>query len=135
MKIRIKKGIINPAYFPIFKSKKKFKVLKGGGGSGKSVFVSQYLVLKAVNNEYGKRRILVLRKVAKTSKLSTYESFMLMLNAKLLIPAYSAFSQSAGLLTHNKVLAWPPKKGMDDQMNLFRNNVGFIDMFGNISLK
>lgn len=69
------------------------------------------------------------------NKLSTYESFMLMLNAKLLIPAYSAFSQSAGLLTHNKVLAWPPKEGMDDQMNLFRNNVGFIDMFGNISLK
>lgn len=69
------------------------------------------------------------------NKMSTYDSFMLMLNAKLLIPAYSAFSQSAGLLTHNKVLAWPDKEGMDNQMNLFKNNVGKINEAGDIIIK
>ena len=69
------------------------------------------------------------------NKLSTYESFMLMLNAQLLIPAYSAFSQSAGLLSHNKVLSWPDKDGMDKQMNFFRKSVGKINEAGDIVIK
>lgn len=69
------------------------------------------------------------------NKLSTYDSFMLMLNAAVLIPAYSAFSQSAALLSHNQVFEWPDKHGMDPQMNLFKNTVGNIDEHGNISLK
>lgn len=73
-------------------------------------------------------------KIIFKNKLNTYEAFILMLNAKLLIPAYSAFSQCAGLLTHNKVLYWPSKEGMDRQMNLFKNSVGKIDAEGNIKL-
>jgi len=68
------------------------------------------------------------------NKLDTYESYLLMLKAKLLIPAHSAFSQSAGLLTHNSVLSLPPKQGMDPQMNKFKNCIGTISSVGEITL-
>jgi hypothetical protein len=64
--------------------------------------------------------------------LSTYESFLLMLRAKVLITANSAFSQSAGLLSHNRVIGMPPKVGMSSLFNTFRNKVGVLDENGNI---
>ena len=45
------------------------EVYYGGAGSGKSVFVAQKIVIKALR---GKRKVLVIRKVARTQKESCF---------------------------------------------------------------
>ena len=61
---------INKAYLPyLFSYKNRIEVYYGGAGSGKSIFVAQKLVLKALKS---KRKILVIRKVARTQKESCF---------------------------------------------------------------
>ena len=61
---------INKAYLPyLFSYKNRIEVYYGGAGSGKSIFVAQKIVLKALK---GKRKILVVRKVARTQKESCF---------------------------------------------------------------
>lgn len=64
------------------------------------------------------------------SNLDTYDTFILMLTAKVLIVGNSALSQSAGILSSNYVVAMPPKKGMDPNLNYFKNKVADLDPFG-----
>lgn len=71
MKITLKKNIFNSAYLPhLLDYSKRYEVYYGGAGSGKSKFVSQKLVFKALKN---KRKVLVLRKVNRTTKNSTFQ--------------------------------------------------------------
>ena len=63
--------------------------------------------------------------------LDTYESIKFMSTAKLLIVGNSAFSQSAGLLSTNMVIGMPPKHGMSQKFNKFKNQVGTLDEAGN----
>ena len=65
-------------------------------------------------------------------KLDTYDSFIFMLTAKVLIVGNSAFSQSAGLLSTNNVIGMPPKNGMDPRQNHFKNKKASLDPFGNL---
>ncbi len=58
------KTTTNPKYFPLYTCDKRYLVLMGGGGSGKSMFAGQKLLQRMVH-EPG-HRILVCRKVAKT---------------------------------------------------------------------
>lgn len=90
----------------------------------------EYPVTSANFDEYRK----VYPSVKIVNNLSTYDSFLLMLRAKVLITAHSAFSQSAGLLSHNRVIGMSPKTGMSDLFNIFKNQVGSIDVNGNILL-
>jgi phage terminase large subunit len=70
MEIRLKKKIFNPVYFPhLMDYSKRYEVYYGGAGSGKSVFIAQKLVYRALRS---KRKILVLRKVNSTTKNSTF---------------------------------------------------------------
>ena len=61
------------------------------------------------------------------NKLNTYDSFVIMLKAKVLIVSRSAFSQSAGMLSHNNVI------DMFGCINGFSNSKGYVDSAGNIS--
>lgn len=61
---------MNTAYKPIIDDTHRFKVIYGGAGSGKSVFVAQWLVLKCIQ-EVG-HRFLIVRKVANTHRYSTF---------------------------------------------------------------
>lgn len=71
MKITLKKNLFNAAYLPhLTDYSKRYEVYYGGAGSGKSYFVAQKLVYKALRST---RRILVLRKVNKTTKNSTFQ--------------------------------------------------------------
>jgi hypothetical protein len=63
-------------------------------------------------------------------KFDTYDSFIFMLTAKVLIVGNSAFSQSAGLLSTNNVIGMPPKKVMDPRQNHFKNKKASLDPFG-----
>ena len=71
MKINIHKNIFCPVYVPhIDPSGHRILVFYGGAGSGKSFFVAQRWVIKALRS---RRKILVLRKVNKTTKASTFQ--------------------------------------------------------------
>lgn len=54
----------------LFDYSHRHEVYYGGGGSGKSVFITQKLLIKALND---KRRVLVMRKVGKSCRQSTWE--------------------------------------------------------------
>ena len=71
MKLNIHKAIFNDAYYPyLLDYSHRYEVYYGGAGSGKSVFVAQKLVIKALRQ---KRKVLVLRKVNRTTKASTFQ--------------------------------------------------------------
>jgi hypothetical protein len=80
----------------------------------------EYPVISANFDEYKK----VYSTIKIVNNISTYESFLLMLRAKVLIPANSAFSASAALLSHNRVI------GINDAV--YRNRVGRLDRYGNL---
>lgn len=70
MKIKVHKEIFNPVYLPHLEDYSyRYNVFYGGAGSGKSHFIAQCLVFKALKD---KRKILVLRKVNKTTASSTF---------------------------------------------------------------
>ena len=71
MKIKIHKNIFNEVYLSdINDFKTRYQVFYGGAGSGKSHYVASKLVFKALKSE---RKILVLRKVNRTTKASTFQ--------------------------------------------------------------
>ena len=63
--------ISNETFLPLFFDKHRFLILKGGGGSGKSIFAGQKL-LERVTTETG-HRFLVCRKVGKTLRDSCFQ--------------------------------------------------------------
>ena len=71
MKINIHTNIFCPVYLPHLEpSGHRIILFYGGAGSGKSFFVAQRLVYKALRS---RRKILVLRKVNRTTKASTFQ--------------------------------------------------------------
>lgn len=72
--ISIKKRVFNEVYFPYLRTyEKRIEVYYGSAGSGKSVFVTQKLLYKYLN-EPG-RKCLVIRKVGNTLKDSVFALF------------------------------------------------------------
>lgn len=62
--------LTNDRFYPLYSNKDRYLVLMGGGGSGKSVFTAQKIILRMLTEQ--KHRILVLRKVAKTMRESVF---------------------------------------------------------------
>ena len=62
--------VVNKSFYPLLWDTHRFLVLMGGAGSGKSVFAAQKLVVRMVK-ERG-HRIVVMRKVARSNRLSTW---------------------------------------------------------------
>ena len=78
MKLIIHKNIFNDIYLPHLKDfNKRYEVYYGGAGSGKSYFVAQKLVIKALTD---RRKVLVLRKVGRTVKNSVFQLILDTLN-------------------------------------------------------
>lgn len=61
----------NDTFLPLFWDEHRYLVLKGGGGSGKSIFAGRK-ILERVTSEPG-HRYLVCRKVARTLRESCFE--------------------------------------------------------------
>lgn len=73
------RNVINPCYYQILGCKKEYIHLWGGSGSGKSYFgIGQYLVYRSFS-EYN-NTFVVIRKVARTNKLSTVPLVLSVLN-------------------------------------------------------
>lgn len=69
--LHINKNIFNDAYYPYLNDYSyRYNIYYGGGGSGKSVFVAQKLILKALKE---KRKVLVIRKVMATQLSSCWQ--------------------------------------------------------------
>ena len=69
--LNISKNIFNATYFPYLSDySHRYEIYYGGAGSGKSVFVAQKLIIKALRE---KRRILITRKYATTLKDSVFD--------------------------------------------------------------
>ena len=78
MQLKIHTNIFNPVYLPHLEDfSTRFILFYGGAGSGKSHFIAQRLVYKALKS---KRKILVLRKVNRTTKASTFQLLLDTLN-------------------------------------------------------
>jgi len=61
----------NDAFLPLFGDEHRYLILKGGGGSGKSIFAGRKILERAATEEG--HRMLVVRKVAKTLRESCFE--------------------------------------------------------------
>lgn len=74
VKLCIKKRMFNEVYLPyLLDYRRRYEVYYGGAGSGKSVFVAQKIVIKALKR---KRKILAIRKVGRTLKDSVFQLFI-----------------------------------------------------------
>ncbi|MCD4839740.1 PBSX family phage terminase large subunit [Neobacillus sedimentimangrovi] len=74
IKLNIDKSFFNEAYLPLLNNTERFTVLYGGAGSGKSHFVVQKMIIKAL--KYPNRKILVIRKVLATVRESMFALFL-----------------------------------------------------------
>lgn len=114
MKINLKKNIFNKVYFPYLQDySKRYEIYYGGAGSGKSKFVSQKLIYKAMQSQ---RKILVLRKVNRTTKNSTFQLLQDTLSEWKLLP-YCKVNKtdfSIGLPNGSQFICM----GLDDQEKL-----------------
>lgn len=73
MKINIQKQVFNKVYLPLMNTDKRYIVLYGGAGSGKSVFAVQRFVIRLL--EKPMCNLLVVRAVAATNRDSTFALF------------------------------------------------------------
>lgn len=81
-------------------------------------YVTTSLNFEFIKNEFPNVEII--------NRLDVYNSFLLMIKAKVLFVSRSAFSQSAGLLSKNNVF------GMYECINGFKNMSGLVDQNGDI---
>ena len=68
--VTIPAQVFNDAYIPYLSNRSRYEIFYGGAGSGKSVFVAQRMLVRAMK-ERG-HKTLVVRKVAKTNRHSTF---------------------------------------------------------------
>ena len=70
MRVEISKRIFNQVYIPSLENSKRYEIIYGGAGSGKSHFVAQKKVYQHLKDRG--RKTLIVRKVGKTIKNSTF---------------------------------------------------------------
>lgn len=71
IKLQLNRKLFNDAYYPyLLDYSNRYEVYYGGAGSGKSHFMFQKIVIKALAQ---KRKVLVIRKVARTLKDSVFQ--------------------------------------------------------------
>ena len=70
MGVKIHTRVFNDVYIPYLNNRSRYEIFYGGAGSGKSVFVAQRMLVRAMK-ERG-HKTLVVRKVAKTNRHSTF---------------------------------------------------------------
>ena len=72
LKLQLSKRIFNDAFYPmLFDYSHRYEVYKGSAGSGKSHFISQKLIIKAINDD--NRRILVCRRWGSTVRETVWQ--------------------------------------------------------------
>jgi phage terminase large subunit len=62
----------SPAFVPLFKNKKRYEIVWGGAGSGKSHIVARKLLYRILKESHIKHNFLIIRKVDRTIKRSVF---------------------------------------------------------------
>jgi len=70
MVIEIEQEVFNPKYIDLLDNKSRYLILYGGAGAGKSYFAAQKILIRTLQEK--KSRILVVRKVARTLRNSSF---------------------------------------------------------------
>lgn len=111
MKITINKKGILPCYLPYIRDyKTRVNVFYGGAGSGKSYFVMQKIILKALDSQ---RKVLIVRKVGATLKESVWSLTLELIHTGGLAPTVKKINKSDLTIEflNGSVLLF---KGLDD---------------------
>lgn len=111
MKITINKKGILPCYLPYIRDyATRVNVFYGGAGSGKSYFVMQKIILKALDNQ---RKVLIVRKVGATLKESVWSLTLELIHTGGLTPTVKQINKSDLTIEflNGSVLLF---KGLDD---------------------
>lgn len=66
---------VNPTYWPLMWNKHHYLVMRGGAGSGKSVFAAQKILTRLMREHDANHKIAILRKVMNTHRHSTFALF------------------------------------------------------------
>jgi len=66
-------NVLNPVYIPLLYNQKRYLILKGGAGAGKSHFVCQKILHRIMTEE--RHRFLIIRKVKDTIRTSVFQLF------------------------------------------------------------
>ena len=115
---------INGAYLPgLYDYSHRFEVYYGGAGSGKSVFITQKILIKALTQ---KRKVLIMRKVGSTLKDSCWQLVLDTLSAFKVSP-YCSINKSTFTieLPNGSILLF---KGMDDSEKI-KSITGITDIW------
>ena len=110
MKLKLSRNLFNDSFFTFLTDYRiRTEVYYGGAGSGKSVFVAQKLLIKAIKST---RRVLVIRKVAASLKDSCWQ-LILDLLVKWKLYSYCKINKSDLTITlpNGSVFIF---KGLDD---------------------
>lgn len=124
MTIDIYDEIFNEAFLPFLTDyKHRFEVYYGGAGSGKSVFITQKILIKALTQ---KRKVLIMRKVGSTLKDSCWQ---LVLDTLSQFQLFSFCNINKSVMTielpNGSVLLF---KGMDDSEKI-KSITGITDIW------
>lgn len=122
--LQISKSFFNEAYYPfLFDYNTRFEVYYGGAASGKSHFVFQKIILKALMEP---RKVLIIRKVARTLKDSVFQMALDTLS-RLKLLSLSTINKStfAIILPNGSQLLF---KGIDDGGEKIKSITGITDI-------
>lgn len=124
MKLKLSRNLFNDSFFPFLTDyKTRTEVYYGGAGSGKSVFVAQKLLIKAIRTT---RRVLVIRKVAASLKDSCWQLILdLLVKWKLYFYCKINKSDLTITLPNGSVFIF---KGLDDPEKI-KSITGITDIW------
>lgn len=89
----------NPIFRPVNECRKRYRVLKGSAGSGKSVNVAQDYIKKLSDERYRGANLLVVRKVDDTNRYSTFSELVSAINR-----LYGEYADRAWKITRNPLM-------------------------------
>jgi len=123
-KVRVNPDAFNTAFYPDLRDySRRFEIYYGGAGSGKSVFIAQKLIIKALTS---KRKILIMRKVGATIKDSVWQLTLdILLKIKALPHCNLNKSTFTIELPGGSILLF---KGMDDSEKI-KSITGITDIW------
>lgn len=113
-RIHIERKIFNTAYLPLLDSDKRFKIVYGGSGSGKSHFIAAMLLIKVLSVKGA--NVLCVRSVDRTLRISVFALFKRIISEWGLesIFDYRETDMVITCKTGNQIIC----KGMNDRENI-----------------
>lgn len=122
--LKLDKKLFNEVYLPYITSyEHRYEVMYGSAGSGKSVFITQKLLIKALNK---KRKILVIRKTQASQRESCWRLFLdVLVEWKILTYCKIRLSDYTIELPNGSIILF---KGLDDPEKI-KSIAGITDIW------